>query len=175
MASSNVDKANLLNEIFSPCSNQVLSKLDLDKLPVDPSKCPVDLLCYVDAVVEREHLSSLDNAKASGPDNILARMQIATDCSIAPLVMKMFNICIRNGTLPIMWKSTNVVLILKGKEMDQVRNYRPISLLSIPSKVLESHMANSIRKHLLIANVNQWSCRKGDQPPLPFFVLYIHQ
>ena len=66
-------------------------------------------------------------------------MLIATDCSIALMVMKMFNICIRNGTSPIMWKSTNVVPIPKGKEMDQVSNYRPISLLSILSKVLESH------------------------------------
>jgi len=119
MASSNVDKANLLNEIFSPCSNQVLSKLDLDKFPVDPSKCPVDLLCDVDAVVELEHLSSLDIAKASGPDNISACMLKATACSIALSVTKLCNICIRNGTLPSMWKYTNVVPIPKGKDMER--------------------------------------------------------
>ena len=64
IASSKVGKADFLNEFFSHCSNQVLSKLDLDKFPVDPNECPVDLLCDVGTVVELEHLSSLDIAKA---------------------------------------------------------------------------------------------------------------
>jgi len=61
-ASSNVDKANLINNDFSSCFNQEhpqLSKPDLDKFPVDPNQCPVDLLCDVDEVMEL--LSSLQS------------------------------------------------------------------------------------------------------------------
>jgi len=109
-----------------------LSKLDLNKFHVDPDQCPVDLLCDVDEVVEL--LSSLDIAKASsGPDNTSAHMLKATACSIAPSVIKLFNICIRSWTLPSMWKCTNMVPIPKGKDMNQVSNYRPILLLSILS------------------------------------------
>ena len=61
-----------------------------------------NLLCHEDDVVQL--LSSLDINKASGPDNISARMLKATAHSIAPSVTKLFNICIRNGTLPSMWK-----------------------------------------------------------------------
>jgi len=94
-----------------------LSKLDLNKFHVDPDQCPVDLLCDVDEFVELS--SSLDIAKASGPDNTSALMLKATACSIAPSVTKLFNICIRSRTLPSMWKCTNMVPIPKGKDMNQ--------------------------------------------------------
>jgi len=61
--------------------------------------------------------------------------------------------------------------------IDLVNNYRTISLLSLLSDVLKSHMTTSIRKRLLITNhvfVNQWDFRKGNQPPLPFSLLYIN-
>ena len=120
-ASSSIDKANLLNDFFSSCFNHQqppLTNSDLDKFPVDPDQCPDDLLCHEDDVVQL--LSSLDINKASGPANISARMLKATAHSIAPSVTKLFNICIRNGTLPSMWKCTNVVPIPKGKEVNQV-------------------------------------------------------
>ena len=106
-ASSNIDKANLLND-FSCFNHQQppLTKSDLDKFPVDPDQCPDDFLCHEYNIVEL--LSSLDINKASGPDNISAHMLKATAHSIAPSVTKLFNICIRNGTLLSMWKCTMV-------------------------------------------------------------------
>ena len=177
-ASSSIDKANLLNNFFSSCFNHQqppLTKSDLDKFPVDPDQCPDDLLCHEDDVVQL--LSSLDINKASGPDNISARMLKATAHSIAPSVTKLFNICIRNGTLPSMWKCTNVVPIPKGKEVDQVSNYRPISLLSILSKVLETHMVKLIKEHLLTSDhsfVNQWGFQKGKSTTLALLST-VHQ
>ena len=59
--------------------------------------------------------------------------------------------------------------IPKGMEKDQVGNYRPISLLSILSKVLETHMAKLIKEHLHTANhsfVNQWGFQKGKSTTL---------
>ena len=142
---------------------------------MDPDLCSPDLLCDVEEVVEL--LSSLDTTKASGPDNISARMLKETARSIAPSVTKLFNHCLRNGTLPHMWKCSHVVPIPKGKDMDQVGNYRPISLLSILSKVLETHVASLIRDHLLITNhpfVNQWGFQKGKSTTLALLST-IHQ
>ena len=152
-----------------------LSKSDLDRFPVDLDLCSPDLLCDIEEVAEL--LSSLDTSKASGPDNISARMLKETARSIAPSVTNLFNHCLRNGTLPYMWKCSHVVPIPKGKGMDQVGNYRPISLLSILSKVLETHIANLIRDHLLTTNhpfVNQWGFQKGKSTTLALLST-IHQ
>ena len=48
-------------------------------------------------------------------------------------------------------------------------NYRPISLLSLTSKLLESQACNLIDNHLLkqnLSNDHQWGFRKGRSPEL---------
>ena len=54
-------------------------------------------------------------------------------------------------------------------------NYRPLSLLSVPSKILESCVADMIAKHVFSENEalvtdNQWAYRKGRSTEL----LLIH-
>ena len=178
-ASSSIDKANLLNDFFSSCFNHQqppLTKSDLDKFPVDPDQCPDNLLCHEDDVVQL--LSSLDINKASGADNISARMLKATAHSIAPSVTNSLTSVSEMEHYPCsMWKCTNVVPIPKGKEVDQVSNYRPISLLSILSKILETHMVKLIKEHLLTSDhsfVNQWGFQKGKSTTLALLST-VHQ
>lgn len=43
-----------------------------------------------------------------------------------------------SGSLPLQWKVAQIIIIHKsGKNPDDVQSYRPISLLSIPSKIFE--------------------------------------
>jgi hypothetical protein len=46
------------------------------------------------------------------------------------------------------WKNANVVPVLKKGEADYTENYRPISLLSQVSKVLERCVLNSFKERL---------------------------
>ena len=46
------------------------------------------------------------------------------------------------------WKCSNVVPIYKSGERSDPNNYRPISLLSITSKVMESIINDYVKKHL---------------------------
>ena len=48
-----------------------------------------------------------------------------------------FNQSIYQGSFPDLMKRTEVILLYKGKEMDYMINYRPISLLITLSKLLE--------------------------------------
>ena len=76
----------------------------------------------------------------------------------------MFNKSIELGELPQEWKVSAVNPIPKGKEKDKPGNYRPISLLSILSKVLERHIHKLILKHLnAVAPLaaQQWGFRPG--------------
>ena len=71
---------------------------------------------------------------------------------------------------PNMWKISKVkTTFKKGSQLDR-GNYRPISLLSIPGKVLENIIANEIDGHFLqnpgIYNKHQWGFKKGRSPEL---------
>jgi len=59
--------------------------------------------------------------------------------SIVPSLTKLFNISIKTGQFPQCWKESSIVPIPKGGDHSKPGNYRPISLLSITSKLLEHH------------------------------------
>lgn len=54
------------------------------------------------------------------------------------LLTQIYNAILRRGFVPLQWKVAQITIMLKpGKSAEDVKSYRPISLLSIPSKVLE--------------------------------------
>ena len=93
-------------------------------------------------------LASLDSSKATGPDKISALMLKKTATSIAPSVTSLFNQSLKEGRVPLEWKLSHVVPIPKQSPANSPDNYRPVSLLSILSKVLERHVYNVIADHL---------------------------
>ena len=50
----------------------------------------------------------------------------------------MFNLSLREGTVPREWKHANVVPIFKKGSRCKAENYRPVSLTSVVCKPLES-------------------------------------
>ena len=106
-----------------------------------------------------ELLLALDTSKANGPDNISAKMLKSTVVSIAPVLTKFFNLSITTGKLPRAWKTSSVVPIPKAENKSDAKNYRPILLLSVTSKILERHIHGKILMHLQSAyplSANQW-------------------
>jgi len=64
-----------------------------------------------------------------------------------PLSM-IFQQSFQSGCLPADWKSANVVPIFKKGKRGDVSNYRPVSLTSVPCKVLESLLKEDLTEHL---------------------------
>ena len=93
-------------------------------------------------------LKALEVGKATGPDEIPAKLLKETASVIAPSLCRIFNKSLQLGSLPSDWKLANVVPVHKKGAKDHVENYRPISLLPIVSKVFEHCVLNSIRFHL---------------------------
>ena len=82
-------------------------------------------------------LSNLSTKKATGPDEISARMLKECSNEIAPSLTALFNKSLTLSKVPQEWKEANVVPVPKKGDVDLISNYRPISLLSLVSKLLE--------------------------------------
>ena len=71
------------------------------------------------------------------------------------------------------WKLARVSPIFKKDDSTDPGNYRPVSLLSVPSKLLESEINTAIVNHVTYNNLitpNQWANRKAHSTGL----LLIH-
>ena len=93
-------------------------------------------------------LKSLNLSKANGMDKISAKfVQMATPALVHPLCYIM-NTSIETGTFPDLWKHAKVHPIFKSGDAADMNNYRPISILTILSKLLESHVHDTFYSYL---------------------------
>jgi len=60
----------------------------------------------------------------------------------------LFQKSIDAGTLPIDWKKVNIIPIFKKGSKADDRNYRPLSLTSVPCKILETILRKHIVEHV---------------------------
>ena len=175
-ALTGAQKADMLNKFFSKCFNRRSAPLEAwsesdFNLPDNP---PDELLCNEDTVCEL--LTGLDVSKSSGPDGISAKMLKYTAVSITPSITQLFNLSIRSGRVPRDWKLSSVVPIPKSGRSHSPDNYRPISLLSVLSKVLEKHIHALIYSHLNQYHPlsdSQWGFRNG-RSTVSALLLTIH-
>ena len=142
---SNEAKAEVLNSFFYECFNHSFPPLS-DPVPLDPKTCPASILCTEEHVYDL--LCSLDTTKSTGLDGVSAVMLKQTAASIAPSLTTLFNLSIASGSFPSDWKCARVTPIFKSSDSSLPNNYRPISILSIASKLLEQHIRSLIFEHL---------------------------
>ena len=84
-------------------------------------------------------IKNLKNSTATGVDNIDTKtVKFVADLIVAPLT-HIINLSISTGSFPRVWKYAKVVPLLKSQSSDPTlpKNYRPVALLPILSKVLE--------------------------------------
>ena len=72
---------------------------------------------------------------------------LGRDSDIPPLT-KLFSLCYRQGVQPAQWKLAHVVPVHKKASKTLMKNYRPVSLLSIISKVMEGIINRQLHNYL---------------------------
>ena len=161
VVSDDVGKANMLNSHFTSNFNTAFPPLQCSHMTL-PEHIPDDLLCTEEEVLGA--LSSLDTSKASGPDGLSPTMLKATAAGIAPALTRLFNMSLLTGCLPADWKVAWVTPVPKSAKKSDPSQYRPISLLSVASKVLEKHVKDLIMVNLAENSVItpfQWGFLEG--------------
>ena len=86
--------------------------------------------------------------KAHGHDNISIRIIKIFGKSICKPLELIFRNSLAVGKFPQIWKKANVIPIHKKNEKNLLKNYRPISLLPICSKIFERLIFNSIYNYI---------------------------
>ena len=131
------DKAKLLAENFSMNSNLDDSGISL---PVFPSVTPK---------MVRKVVMNLDFSKASCPDCIPVVVLKNSEPELSYIVAELFNKCLKQSCFPDCWKVSSVVPVFKNVgERSTAKNYHPVSLLSVVSRVFEKLRNNRIVDHL---------------------------
>lgn len=93
-------------------------------------------------------ISQLNNKKSSGPDEISNHLlKLSLPYTIDSLTY-IFNLCIQHNSFPLKLKKAKVIPLPKSKNTSDVNNYRPISLLSVLSKLLERHIHVHLTKYM---------------------------
>ena len=82
-------------------------------------------------------INQLNVIKSCGSDGIEAKFIVLAAEVLSSVLAILFNACFDFGIFPTCLKTAKVVPIYKAGDINEVTNYRPISILSIFSKILE--------------------------------------
>ena len=89
----------------------------------------------------QQKLTEMRALAAPGQDGIMAQCLQALRLVIVPCTAKLFHRMLQLGIHPASWKTAHVLLVLKpGADLHLAKGYRPIALLNVLSKVMESLM-----------------------------------
>ena len=138
-----------------------------DKTIPKPFKSPSSYLKnrinfdFVIALTSEDKISkiiqSLDDSKSSGPSSIpIKLLKISAPCLTLPLC-KLINLSFTTGIFPDAIKVAKIIPIFKSGFSDDMNNYRPISLLSVFSKLIEKIV------HAFVIENNMFKSQYGFQ------------
>ena len=96
-------------------------------------------------------LTSLDQRKAPGPDNIsgITIKNFAKNCpSFVDCIFNIFTNSLKSGQVPTAWRKGVIRPIYKGGNRSDANNYRPICLTSIIAKAMEHILCSNMWRHI---------------------------
>ena len=84
--------------------------------------------------------------KSSGIDILSSRLCKDAFMVLGLQLVHLFNCSLYSGKFPAKWKVAKIIPLYKGGDREQVSNYRPVSLLPLPGKMLEKIVHSRITK-----------------------------
>ncbi len=137
-------KAEALNSHFQAQFTQ--ERGDIPEMPESPYPSLENLTVGLEGVVRQ--LKNVNPNKATGPDELPARIFHDYAEELAPMLRFIYQQFYDMGTIPDDWKHATVSAIHKKGPTSSAANYRPISLTCIACKIMEHICLSHINKHL---------------------------
>ena len=99
-------------------------------------------------------IKNVKDNKSPGVDGIPPKQLKEIVEQISTPLANFFNLSLEEGIVPSEWKEVNITPLFKKGSRNTPENYRPVSLTSLLSKLLETlirdHMVEFLVKHKLI-------------------------
>ena len=97
----------------------------------------------------RKVVMNINLSKASCPNCIPAVVLKICEPELSYILAELFNKCLKESCFPDCWKVSSVVPVFKNVgDMSTAKNCRPVSLLSVVSKVFDKLVNNRVVDHL---------------------------
>ena len=120
-------------------------------------------------------MADLKNTKSTGMDYIDTWVIKLVAAELLPAITHIINLSITHDEFPSSWKISKVVPLLKKGDPLQPKNYRPVALLPIFSKILERavfiQLVNYLESNQLL-NPNHHGCRQGHNTATALLQMY---
>ena len=139
-------KANILNDQFTSVFTTEDPSLTLPDL--GPSPYPAVENFNITQHGVSKLLSQLNPHKATGPDEVLPRLLKETSYQISPALTMVFQASLIQGKVPDEWKTANFMPLFKKGDRSAPVNYRPVSLTSVGSKIMDHRVHITITTHM---------------------------
>ena len=144
MKMSNPEKiANEFSKFYSTLGYNLASQISCEPQSAEHyiNKIPRNLNSLVMRSITMQEIentiNSLQNKTSTGHDGISNILLKSIGSSLVFPLHVIFNMSISEGIFPKQMKMAEIILLYKGKDIDLIINYRPISLLITISKLLE--------------------------------------
>ncbi|KFP87798.1 hypothetical protein N311_03352, partial [Apaloderma vittatum] len=96
----------------------------------------------------RDLLLHVDIHKSMGPDGIHPRILRELAGVLTRPLSFIYQPSWLTGKVPADWKTANITSIYKKGKKDDLGNYRPVSLSSVPGNLMEQIILSSIMQHV---------------------------
>jgi endonuclease/exonuclease/phosphatase (EEP) superfamily protein YafD len=154
--SDNFEVANHFNSYFTSVADEICA--EIPQIPCNFPDYPVEngVDDILNDTTENEVLNiinGLKNTTSTGIDGIPTAIMKTCKENIAPVLTKIINQSMREGVFPDSLKISKIIPIFKGGDAGHVKNYRPISLLSVVSKVFEKIVKTRLINRLVDSGI----------------------
>ena len=143
------ETANVLNEFFA----SVFEKEGDGDLPFFPEQQYAERLSTINMSSENVKNARSKESKSQGADKLHQHLLKSLKDHLCYTLEMIYRKSLEEHKPPSIWKKANVTAIFKSGSTSEACNYRPISLTSVPDKIMEKLIRDKLVDHMTSNNL----------------------